>query len=53
MENYPGFNPLHQYKFSPYCSLCISYGADKEDLFNNQGPLQLAIIFLYSHDLDV
>lgn len=39
MENYPGFNPLHQNKFSPYCSLGISYGADKEDLFNNQGPL--------------
>ena len=40
MENYPGFNPLHHdYKFSPYCSLGISYGADKEDLFNNQGPL--------------
>ena len=28
--------PYHQYAYSPYCSLYISQGADKENLFNNQ-----------------
>ena len=36
--------PQHQYAHSPYCSLYISKGADKEKLFNNQGlPLPLII----------
>ena len=26
----------NQYAYSPYCSLYISKGADKENLFNNQ-----------------
>ena len=33
--SYP-FTPKHQYAYSPYCSLYISLGADKENLFNNQ-----------------
>ena len=28
--------PLYQYAYSPYCSLYISYGTDKENLLNNQ-----------------
>ena len=27
---------LHQYAYSPYCSLYISLGANKENLSNNQ-----------------
>ena len=38
------FTPQHQYAYSPYCSLYISLGADKENLFNNQEVLQLIII---------
>ena len=30
--------------FSPHCSLYISYGTDKENLFNNQERLKLVII---------
>ena len=37
-KNYP-FTPQDQYAYSPNCSLCISYGADKENLFNNPGLL--------------
>ena len=29
------FTPHHLHVFSPYCSLYISYGADKENLSNN------------------
>ena len=29
------YTPKHQYAYSPYCSLYISLGADKENLFNN------------------
>ena len=36
--------PYHQYAYSPYCSLYISQGADKENLFNNQELLLLEII---------
>ena len=28
--------PYQQFSYSPYCSLYISQGADKENLFNNQ-----------------
>ena len=34
----------HQYEFSPYCSSYISEGTDRENLFNNQKLLKLAII---------
>ena len=30
--------------FSPHCSLYISYGTDKENLFYNQERLKLVII---------
>ena len=30
--------------FSPHCSLYISYGTEKENLFNNQERLKLVII---------
>ena len=30
---------LYQYAYSPYCSLHKLQGADKENLFNNQEPL--------------
>ena len=33
------FNPQHQYPDSPYSSPCISFGTDKENLFNNQNLL--------------
>ena len=36
--------PLHMYLYSPFCFLCISYGSDKENLFNNQERLLLVII---------
>ena len=32
------------YVYSPSCSLYISYGADKENLFNNQELLKFVII---------
>ena len=35
---------LHQYAYSPYCSLYISLGANKENLSNNQELLYLVII---------
>ena len=34
----------HQYAYSPYCSLYISKGADKENFSNNQDLLYLVII---------
>ena len=39
------FTPKHWYQYSPYHSLYISYGADKENLFCNHEFLQLVIIF--------
>ena len=33
------------YVYSPYPILYISYGADKENLFNNQELLQLLVIY--------
>ena len=30
--------------YSPYCPICISYGTEKENLFDNQGLLKLMII---------
>ena len=38
------FTPYHQYAYSPYLSLDISTGSDKENLFSNQQLLQLVII---------
>ena len=43
-------NPLHQYPNSLYSFLYIPFGADKENLFNNQSFLA-CVHFLYSHDL--
>ena len=40
------FTPLCWYAYSPYCSLYISHGTDKENLFDNQELLQLVIIFV-------
>ena len=34
----------HQYAYSPYCSVSISWGADKKNLFNNQVLFKLVII---------
>ena len=34
----------HWYSYSPHCSLYISYGTDKENLFDNQELLKLVII---------
>ena len=36
--------PWHQYAYSPYCFIYISYGACKENLFENQTLLQSVII---------
>ena len=30
------FTPKHQYSYSPYCSLYVYWGADKENLSNSQ-----------------
>ena len=42
------FHPLHpnitRHNYSPYCSLNIFQGTDKENLFNNQELLKLMII---------
>ena len=38
-STYQPLTPQHQYAYSPYCSLYIFWGADKENLFNNQGLL--------------
>ena len=39
------FNTLrHWYSYSPHWSLYISYGTDKENLFDNQELLKLVII---------
>ena len=37
----------HQYVFSPHYLLYISSGVDKENLFRNQDPLCLVIIFVF------
>ena len=44
---------MHQYAYSPYCSLYISKGAEKENLFNNREPFSVGDHFRYSHDLHV
>ena len=41
----------NQYAHSPYCSLSISYGADKENMYTNQESL--GDHFPYSCDLNV
>ena len=38
------FTPKHQYAYSLYCSLYISWGNDRENFFNKQEALQLVII---------
>ena len=38
------FKPLHQHAYSPYRSLCISYGTDKENSSNDHELLEFAII---------
>ena len=38
------FTPKHHQTYSPYCSLNIFQGTDKENLFNNQELLKLVII---------
>ena len=47
--------PLHQYAYSPYCSLYISYAADKENLFNDREAPQMVIIsyFLKAFKFDL
>ena len=40
--SYP-FIPWHQYAYSPYCSLYISSGADKENFLNDQELLLFLI----------
>lgn len=35
----------HQCAYSSYCSIYISLGVEKENLFNYQGPLSLVIIY--------
>ena len=47
------FTPKHQYTFSLYCSLYISYGTDKENFFNNQEHLLVNDHFLYSRDINI
>ena len=44
-DNWQPFITWHHYPYSQYCSLYISLGAGKENLFNNPEPLQLVIIF--------
>ena len=44
MWSYETFSLYHQFAYSPFCSLYISLGVDKENLFNNQELLQLVII---------
>ena len=41
------FTPQYQYAYSPYCSLYISLGADKESLFYKQEFHKLVIISLF------
>ena len=38
------WNPLQQFSYSSYCSLYISYDADKRNFFNGQEPPSLVII---------
>ena len=38
------FARLHQYPYSSYYPLYISWGADKENLFDNQEMLYLGIM---------
>ena len=39
------FPPQYLHSYSPQCSLYISYGSDKENLFDSQELLKLVIIF--------
>ena len=41
---YQPFTPWNQFAYSLYCSLYISWNADKENLFNNQEIYKLVII---------
>ena len=45
--------PYHQCKYTPYSSLYISLGADKENLINNLDLFFDGDHFLYSSDLIV
>ena len=47
--DYPD-TPSHQHAYSPYSSLYVAYGADRESQFNNQ---EIGDHFLYSHNLGV
>ena len=47
------FTSWHQYAYSLYFSLYISWGADEENLFNNQRVSLVGDHFSYSHDLNV
>ena len=40
------FTPQHRYAFSPYCSLYIFQGADKENLFINQKLVIISFILV-------
>ena len=49
MSSWLLFNPLHlnvNYAYSPYCSLYISKGADKENLSNNQELVIISFILM-------
>ena len=41
---YQPFTPWNQFAYSLFCSLYISWNADKENLFNNQELYKLVII---------
>ena len=47
------FSSYHQYAYSPYCSLYISWDADKKNLIKNQEPFVVGDHFLYFCDLHV
>ena len=38
------YRAAYQHAYSPYCSLCISYGTDKENSSNDHELLEFAII---------
>ena len=42
------FTLSHWYSFSPHCSLLISSGTDKNNLFDNQELPKLVIISFFS-----
>ena len=42
---------LNGYLYSPYCSLYISAGTDKENLSDNHDLQKINDLFFYSHDL--